>query len=425
MKGHVIFDLDGTLLNTIEDLAAAGNHVCRANGWPTFPPVAYRRMVGGGIPNLVSRMAPDGTGRERVQAATEQFIAYYQAHLDECTAPYPGIARALAALKAAGVGLAVLSNKAHPLTVQLVERHFPGVFAWVQGALPGLPVKPDPTLLRQVLDRLGAPPEDAVMVGDSGADLRVAQAAGTAAWSVLWGFRDREELERAGAQLLLEHPLQLVEVATGTRLLTAGDVQAAVELLSEGGLVALPTETVYGLAADATQAEAVQAVYTAKRRPEGKALNVLVDGMTMVEQICEGIPPDAYTLAQAFWPGPLTMILRGRGELPPQVTAGGDTQGVRCPDHPDTLAVIRALGRPLACPSANRSGQPSPKSADQVLAQLAGRIGGVLDGGACTVGVESTILDLTVTPYRILRQGGLSRQAIQEALGTEVEGAGP
>ncbi|HIT02381.1 MAG TPA: threonylcarbamoyl-AMP synthase [Candidatus Enterenecus merdae] len=423
MKRHVIFDLDGTLLNTIEDLAAAGNHVCRANGWPTFPPAAYRRMVGGGIPNLISRMAPEGTGWEAVQAATEQFIAYYQDHLDERTVPYPGITRALAALKAAGVGLAVLSNKAHPLTVQLVESHFPGVFSWVQGALPGLPVKPDPTLLRQVLDRLGASPEDAMMVGDSGADLRVAQAAGTASCGVLWGFRDREELE--GAELLLDHPLQLVEAATGTRLLEAGDVQAAAELLSGGVLVALPTETVYGLAADATQAGAVQAIYTAKGRPEGKALNVLVDGMMMVEQICEGIPPDAYTLARAFWPGPLTMILRGRGVLPPQVTAGGDTQGVRCPDHPDTLAVIRTLGRPLACPSANRSGQPSPKSADQVLAQLAGRIGAVLDGGECAVGVESTILDLTVTPYRILRQGGLSRKAIQEALGAEVEGAGP
>ena len=139
--------------------------------------------------------------------------------------------------------------------------------------------------------------------------------------------------------------------------------------------------------------------------------------MDMVETVCRDIPEDAYKLAEAFWPGPLTMILWGNGSLPSIVPAGGETQGVRCPDHPYTLAVIRALGRPLACPSANLSGQPSPKSADEVLAQLGGRIDAVLDGGPCTVGVESTILDLTVTPYRILRRGGLSREAIEAVLG--------
>ena len=137
----------------------------------------------------------------------------------------------------------------------------------------------------------------------------------------------------------------------------------------------------------------------------------------MVETVCRDIPGDAYKLADAFWPGPLTMILWGNGSLPPIVPAGGQTQGVRCPDHPDTLTVIRALGRPLACPSANLSGQPSPKSADDVLAQLGGKIDAVLDGGPCAVGVESTILDLTATPYRILRQGGLSRDKIRAVLG--------
>ena len=199
------------------------------------------------------------------------------------------------------------------------------------------------------------------------------------------------------------------------------DILAAAAILRSGGLVAVPTETVYGLAADATQERAVQANYDAKGRPETKPLNVLVDGMDMVETVCQDIPPDAYKLAEAFWPGPLTMILWGNGSLPPIVPAGGETQGVRCPDHPDTLAVIRALGRPLACPSANLSGQSSPKSAEDVLAQLYGRIDAVLDGGPCSVGVESTILDLTVVPYRILRRGGLSREAIGAVLGREVE----
>ena len=207
-----------------------------------------------------------------------------------------------------------------------------------------------------------------------------------------------------------------------TRRLTSGDTARAAELLRQGRLVAVPTETVYGLAADATQEKAVRANYDAKGRRSTKPLNVLVDGMGMVETVCRDIPADAYKLAEAFWPGPLTMILWGNDTLPPIVPAGGKTQGVRCPDHPDTLAVIRALGRPLACPSANLSGQPSPKSADEVLAQLGGRIDAVLDGGPCTVGVESTILDLTVTPYRILRRGGLSREAIEAVLGREVEG---
>ena len=207
-----------------------------------------------------------------------------------------------------------------------------------------------------------------------------------------------------------------------TQRLSGGEAEAAAALLGQGKIVAVPTETVYGLAADATQEEAVQAVYDAKGRPETKPLNVLVGGMVMVETVCRDVPADAYKLAQAFWPGPLTMILWGNGALPPIVPAGGETQGVRCPDHPDTLAVIRALGRPLACPSANLSGQPSPQSAGDVLAQLGGRIDAVLDGGPCTVGVESTILDLTVTPYRILRQGGLRREAIEAVLGREVIG---
>lgn len=202
-----------------------------------------------------------------------------------------------------------------------------------------------------------------------------------------------------------------------TQYLTSGDAEQAAALLRQGKLVAVPTETVYGLAADATQETAVQANYDAKGRPETKPLNVLVDGMAMVETVCRNIPEDAYRLAEAFWPGPLTMILWGNGALPPIVPAGGATQGVRCPDHPATLAVIRALGRPLACPSANLSGQPSPKSAQAVLEQLDGRIDAVLDGGVCTVGVESTILDLTVKPYRILRQGGLSRDRLESVLG--------
>lgn len=418
MYTHVIFDLDGTLLNTIDDLADAGNHVCQAHGWPTFPVEQYKHMVGRGIPNLVRQFVPQELGQEAVKVALAEFSAWYDLHKEDKTAPYPGIARAVELLKPAGVSVAVLSNKAHDLAAPVVEHYFPGLFPRVQGALPGVPVKPDPTLLHRMMEEMGARPDTTLLVGDSNVDVLTGKNGGLAACGVLWGFRTRQELEQAGADFLIDRPAQLVELVTGTALLEAGETARAAALLARGELVALPTETVYGLAADATQAQAVHANYEAKGRPDTKPLNVLVDGMAMVEQVCKEIPLDAYRLAEAFWPGPLTMILKGNGTLPDIVPAGGATQGVRCPDHPDTLAVIRALGRPLACPSANLSGHPSPKSADEVLAQLAGGIAAVLDGGRCAVGVESTILDLTATPYRILRQGGLNRQAIEAVVGS-------
>ena len=403
MYTHVIFDLDGTLLNTIDDLADAGNHVCAVHGWPVHTVDEFKYMVGNGIPNLVSRFTPDGLSGDELAQALAEFSARYDAHKEDKTAPYPGVPALLDALKGAGLRLAVLSNKAHALAGPVVEHYFPGVFAYVQGALPDAPLKPDPTLLRALMAETGAAPETTLFVGDSGVDVLTGKNGGLTVCGVLWGFREREELKDAGADWIIHSPDQLGAMAA--------------ELLRMGRLAAVPTETVYGLAADAAQAGAVQAVYDAKGRPEQKPLSVLVDGMAMAETVCRDIPEDAYKLAEAFWPGPLTMILRGNGALPPIVAAGGATQGVRCPDHPDTLAVIRALGRPLACPSANLSGQPSPKSAGDVLGQLAGKIDAVLDGGPCPVGVESTILDLTVRPYRILRQGGLSREALEAALG--------
>ena len=323
-------------------------------------------------------------------------------------------------LKTAGVRVSVLTNKADELARPIVEDYYPGVFEAVQGALPGKPTKPDPVLLLGLMEQLGAKPESTLFVGDSNVDIITGKNAGLSTCGVLWGFRTKAELESEGADYIIGAPLQLLEVVTGTSVLCSNQHNIAAALLEEGKLVAVPTETVYGLASDATQESSVQANYEAKGRPDTKPLSVLVDGMSMVESVCKDIPADAYKLANAFWPGPLTMILWGNGSLPAIVTAGGVTQGVRCPDHPDTLATIKNLGKPLACPSANLSGHPSPKSAGDVLSQLAGRIDAVLDGGPCSVGVESTILDMTVTPYRILRQGGLSRADIEAVLGTEV-----
>ena len=420
MFTHVIFDLDGTILNTLDDLADAGNHVCALHGWQGHPVDEYKRMVGNGILRLVFRFAPEGTDETEIETARLEFMDYYDAHKADKTAPYVGVPEVIGLLKAAGVRVSVLTNKADELARPMVESYYPNVFEAVQGALPGKPTKPDPTLLLRLMDKLGAKPESTLFVGDSNVDIVTGKNAGLATCGVLWGFRSREELESEGADYIIDAPAQLLEVVTGTAVLASDQHDCAATLLAEGKLVAVPTETVYGLASDATQEFSVQANYEAKGRPDTKPLSVLVDGMPMVERVCKDIPADAYKLADAFWPGPLTMILWGNGTLPAIVTAGGITQGVRCPDHPDTPATIKTLGKPLACPSANLSGHPSPKSAGDVLSQLAGRIDAVLDGGVCSVGVESTILDMTVTPCRILRQGGLSRADIEAILGSEV-----
>lgn len=192
-----------------------------------------------------------------------------------------------------------------------------------------------------------------------------------------------------------------------TRRYAMEDVPAAAELLKQGGLVAVPTETVYGLAARAGDDTAVRAIYAVKGRSPDKPLSILVSGMEMVERYTKNIPAVAWRLAEQYWPGPLTMVLEDGGEAAPTVTRGGGTLGVRCPDHPMTLALIRALGEPLAAPSANPSDQPSAKTAGEVLDYFDGKIEAVLDGGACGLGVESTIVALTGEEPRILREGGI------------------
>lgn len=192
------------------------------------------------------------------------------------------------------------------------------------------------------------------------------------------------------------------------------------DILSHGGIVAVPTETVYGLAADGFNEKAVADIYEVKGRPETKPINLLVSGMADVEKVCQNIPEEAYRLAEAFWPGPLTMILEKRGIVPDIVTSGGKTVGVRCPDHSLTLSLLKEFGRPLAVPSANPSGGKSPVSAEEVKAYFEGKIGAIIDGGLCSVGIASTILALTDRPIRVLRLGGLLPETIYEKTGIRV-----
>ena len=195
---------------------------------------------------------------------------------------------------------------------------------------------------------------------------------------------------------------------------------AAAEIILAGGLVAVPTETVYGIAANGLDHDAVMKIYEVKGRPETKPINLLVSGMADVESFCTDIPDAAFSLAEKFWPGPLTMILNRRDIVPDIVTASGKTLGVRCPDNKKTLDLIKLTGVPLAAPSANPSDMPSPKSADTVAEYFDGKIDGIIDDGVCRLGIESTILDLTVSPPRILRLGGLSKEAIEDVLGVKV-----
>ncbi|MFW5882128.1 MAG: L-threonylcarbamoyladenylate synthase [Planctomycetota bacterium] len=196
------------------------------------------------------------------------------------------------------------------------------------------------------------------------------------------------------------------------------DIDRAAAVIRSGGLVGMPTETVYGLAADALCAEAVVAIFAAKGRPRFDPLIVHVAEPEQAWEVA-ACDPAAERLAAACWPGPLTLVLPRRPVVPDIVTAGLDTVAVRCPDHPVARALIRAAGRPLAAPSANRFGRISPTCAADVHEQLGDAVALVLDGGPCRVGVESTIVRTGAAPV-ILRPGGIARERIAAVLGVSV-----
>ena len=198
------------------------------------------------------------------------------------------------------------------------------------------------------------------------------------------------------------------------------DIAFAASILQRGGLVAVPTETVYGLAADARNADAVKQIFRAKGRPSNHPLIVHIGAAAVLEEWAVDVPPLAYELAAAFWPGPLTLLLHKAPAVPPEVTAGRDTIGLRMPAHPVLLRLLRETGIGVAAPSANPYKRLSPTSAGQVLSGLDGRIDAVLDGGDCQVGLESTILDLTGPELQILRSGPITASQIARVAGRPV-----
>ena len=214
MYKTVVFDLDGTLLNTIDDLADAGNRVCAARGWPQHTVEEYKYFVGNGIPKLVERFSPpQARTPDQLADTLAAFQADYGAHLRDKTAPYPGIPALLARLKAAGVQLAVFSNKADPLARQVVADYFDAsLFDAVRGALPGVPTKPAPQGTLALMQAIGADPAATLYVGDSNVDVDTAHNAGLPCCGVLWGFRTRQELTDAGAEHLAAYAEELWNV---------------------------------------------------------------------------------------------------------------------------------------------------------------------------------------------------------------------
>lgn len=205
-----------------------------------------------------------------------------------------------------------------------------------------------------------------------------------------------------------------------TEILSAIDENAAkiaAEYIKQGELVAIPTETVYGLGANGLDENAVAKIFAAKGRPQDNPLILHVAETQDMEKFCHSIPQSAYALAEAFWPGPLTMVLPARPIVPRCTTAGLPTVAVRCPDCAVTRSIIRLAGVPIAAPSANLSGKPSTTTAQHVYDDHAGKLPLIVDGGSCRVGVESTIVDLTEDRPRLLRPGGITLEQLEAILG--------
>ena len=214
---YVLFDCDGTLLNTIGDLACAGNLVCEAHGWPTHDIDLFKRMVGDGQRMLVRRFVPEGIAADpdALEAAYQEFVELYSAHKEDTTGPYEGIVACVECLRAAGVHVGVLTNKNHEQAIPLVKKFFPGLFDAVQGRLDTLPAKPAAPMTHALMEALAADPASTLMVGDTSVDIACGTNAGIAACGVTWGFRPRAELVEAGADFLVDTPAELARLILG------------------------------------------------------------------------------------------------------------------------------------------------------------------------------------------------------------------
>ena len=220
-----------------------------------------------------------------------------------------------------------------------------------------------------------------------------------------------------GVECSIIFPMKTIIERIDTVQLNIDTIKKAGDILKSGGLVAFPTETVYGLGADALNEDAAKKIYAAKGRPSDNPLIVHIADMEALGKITETIPEKAIVVAKKYWPGPLTMIFQKTNAVPLGTTGGLDTVAVRMPEHLIAKEIIRAGGGYIAAPSANTSGRPSPTTAQHVEEDLTGKIDMIVDGGAVNIGVESTILDMTVEPPMILRPGAVTKEMLEELIG--------
>ncbi|MDL2230973.1 HAD family hydrolase [Bacteroidales bacterium OttesenSCG-928-L19] len=210
----VIFDMDGTLLDTLQDLADSTNYVLRQHGYPEHPQEAYRYFVGNGSRILIERaLPPEARNTETIEALHNEYIPYYEAHKEAHTAPYPGIIPLLQELKKRGILIAIASNKIEETMYPLTEYYFPNIsFAAVMGSLAGRPIKPNPAMVEAILEKTGIAKSETLYVGDTGVDMQTAANAGLFKVGVLWGFRTLEELQQAGADAIIAEPMELLNL---------------------------------------------------------------------------------------------------------------------------------------------------------------------------------------------------------------------
>lgn len=210
----IVFDLDGTLINSLEDLADSANHVLTQHGFPTHPVDAYRYFVGDGVRKLIERILPMEQRNEmQIEQCRLEFVEYYKIHMEDKTAVYEGITDLLKALREREMKIAVATNKVHVAVKPLMEKYFPEVqFDSMIGQREGVPVKPNPQIMYDILKETGCEPSEALHVGDTATDMQLAHNAGITPVGVLWGYRPLEELQEAGARYIIEHPLDLLKI---------------------------------------------------------------------------------------------------------------------------------------------------------------------------------------------------------------------
>lgn len=216
MYRYVFFDLDGTLLNTIDDLADAGNYALVRLGLEPYPVERYKYFVGNGIPKLIERILPENSSAELRRNAHDLFSEYYGKHSEDKTRPYPGIPELIEKLRSNDIKTAVITNKDHIFSAELIRRYFGKQITAVYGSVPGVPHKPDPQIVNKALSELGANREEVLYVGDSGVDMQTAKNAGLISCGVLWGFRKEDELTENGAHFICSSPDEIADIVFGS-----------------------------------------------------------------------------------------------------------------------------------------------------------------------------------------------------------------